>query len=531
MFTAIIADDEMKVCQLIQKLGNWDEMGIEVVATCSDGEEALANIMHHRPDIVLTDIRMPIYDGLALISKTKEMKIDSTFILISGYRHFEYAHSAMQFGVADYLLKPIDKEQLNNTLEKICKNIIEKRIREGADSVMRQIVSDNSARLQKKLVEDLLSSKILFARTITEINDLYKTNFREGLFQVLLVNTDMLSLHLEKMLFGEKVSTIADKQFSQKAEVFTVATDRGVFCVLNYLLDKRNEIKNQFTSFYRDILVLTEIYGKFALTVGVGIAVESINGLPESARTAELAEKAKIVLSGDKIIESGTAVFQELDVNTILNANRMKKLAIAMEALNVEEIRGWFEELSMIMEGYKRGNPLHIFEVRDRIVQRLSGFGDFTNMPESEQDTDYIVAVTDRAKSVSNLINTLCAETVRIADELLRAKNNLESKPVRAAKQYMAENYSRGITLEEVAAKVNFSPVYFSTVFKQQVGQSFTEYLTDIRINESKELLRNTTYNIAMIAGLVGYTDDKYFSKLFKKITGIKPNEFRRLYS
>lgn len=531
MFTAIIADDEKKVCQLIHKSGNWDELGIEIVAICYDGEDALASIVHHKPDIVLTDIRMPIYDGLVLIAKTKELEIDSVFILISGYRHFEYAHSAMQFGVADYLLKPIDKDQLNNTLEKICKSLIEKRMRESTDNVVRQIVSDNRIRLQTQLVDDLTKGKNLFAYTIPEINNLYKTRFHEGMFQVLLVNTDMLNLHLENMLFGEKVMTIAEKQFSQMAEVFAVATDRGVVCVLNYHLDKSNAIRNQFTFFYREILALTEIYGNFNLAIGAGIVVDSITKLQESAHTAELAEKAKIVLTSNKVIESSSMIFQAIDVNEILTAKCMKKLAIALEALNIDEVRGWFEELSILLEGYKNGNPLHIYEARDRIVQKMREFAEFSNMSESEKTFDYIVAVTDRAKSVKNLMYILSTEIVRIAEELLRDKSNQESKPVRSIKQYISENFSRNITLEEVAARVSFSPVYFSTLFKQQVGQSFTEYLTEVRINESKELLRNTNLNIAMIAGLVGYTDDKYFSKLFKKITGIKPNEFRKLYS
>lgn len=95
MYKAIIADDENKTCQLIQMLGKWEQFGIEIVAVCTDGEEAFQAIRKHTPDIVITDIRMPIYDGLQLIEKTKDSGLDTAFIIISGYRHFEYAQNAL----------------------------------------------------------------------------------------------------------------------------------------------------------------------------------------------------------------------------------------------------------------------------------------------------------------------------------------------------------------------------------------------------------------------------------------------------
>lgn len=120
---AIIADDEPKIIDLIRLLGNWEKYGIEIVDECHDGISALESIRKHRPDLVLSDIKMPDLDGLELIRITREEQIESHFILISGYRHFEYARSAVALNVIDYLLKPIDEEQLNKTLEKACREI------------------------------------------------------------------------------------------------------------------------------------------------------------------------------------------------------------------------------------------------------------------------------------------------------------------------------------------------------------------------------------------------------------------------
>ncbi len=123
MFKLIIADDEEKICDLIQILGEWNKFGIEVVAVCHDGEDTLNKIRKLQPDIVLTDIEMPEYNGLELIQKVREEQIGCEFILISGYKQFEYAHTALSYGVLDYILKPIDGTVLNRALATACEKI------------------------------------------------------------------------------------------------------------------------------------------------------------------------------------------------------------------------------------------------------------------------------------------------------------------------------------------------------------------------------------------------------------------------
>ncbi|MEG2731993.1 MAG: response regulator, partial [Clostridium sp.] len=119
MLKVIVADDEEKICQLIVKLVDWTSLGMEVAAIASNGIEAMEKIISLKPDIVITDIRMPGYDGLELIKRAKSEGINTEFIIISGYRHFEYAQNAIRYGVGDYLLKPIKKDELMDALKRI----------------------------------------------------------------------------------------------------------------------------------------------------------------------------------------------------------------------------------------------------------------------------------------------------------------------------------------------------------------------------------------------------------------------------
>ncbi|MEG1575342.1 MAG: response regulator, partial [Clostridium sp.] len=118
MLKVIVADDEEKICQLIVKLVDWTSLGMEVAAIASNGIEAMEKIISLKPDIVITDIRMPGYDGLELIKRAKSEGINTEFIIISGYRHFEYAQNAIRYGVGDYLLKPIKKDELMDALKR-----------------------------------------------------------------------------------------------------------------------------------------------------------------------------------------------------------------------------------------------------------------------------------------------------------------------------------------------------------------------------------------------------------------------------
>ena len=148
MYTAIIVDDEVKICQLIRCLGNWEEFGIRIVDVCQDGESAYDAIVKKRPDIVLTDIRMPVYDGLEILKKAREQGLDSSFIIISGYREFEYAKLAIQYGVVDFLVKPVNGEDLNLALKRSVEEINERR----QFLNMGEMISDNERNVKESFL-------------------------------------------------------------------------------------------------------------------------------------------------------------------------------------------------------------------------------------------------------------------------------------------------------------------------------------------------------------------------------------------
>ncbi len=146
-YRVIIADDERKILQLIRVLGHWEEYRIEIVDECRDGRSTLESIRRNRPDFVISDIKMPDLDGIELIEESRREGLECLFILVSGYRHFEYARSAIALNVVDYLLKPIEEERLNKTLEKVCRQIDQMREDREEKAELKQIRLRQQTRL------------------------------------------------------------------------------------------------------------------------------------------------------------------------------------------------------------------------------------------------------------------------------------------------------------------------------------------------------------------------------------------------
>ena len=172
MLRVLIADDESKVCQLIEKLVDWDALGMEVVAVAENGIEALEKIKEFHPDIVITDIRMPGYDGLDLIRLGKEEAPKAEFVIISGYRHFEYAQMAIRYGVNAYLLKPIKKDELTETLKRLSTRFRAQTEQLSQEEKTRLAIRSDEKNLRQAFLQDLVGrrKKETLSQPLLEIN-------------------------------------------------------------------------------------------------------------------------------------------------------------------------------------------------------------------------------------------------------------------------------------------------------------------------------------------------------------------------
>ena len=189
MIRVLVADDEEKVCQLICKLIHWEELEMKLVGTASNGIGSLQMIEAEHPDLVLTDIRMPGYDGMELLKRARIQNPDMEFIIISGYSHFEYAQTAIRYGVSDYILKPVNEEALNATLQKVRQRYMEHQVltEKNLEQKKQQVL--DQARVRETLWMDLEYARIPW--NMEALNEKYWYHFQEGKFRTFLIQADV----------------------------------------------------------------------------------------------------------------------------------------------------------------------------------------------------------------------------------------------------------------------------------------------------------------------------------------------------
>lgn len=528
MIRVIVADDEPKVCQLICGLVDWGALDMEVAGVAHNGIEALEMVETLSPDLIITDIRMPGYDGLELLARAKAARPDLDFIIISGYGHFEYAQSAIKYGVSDYLLKPIKKAELMETLSKM-RDKFRRRARQLSNAErMRLTLQNDIGKLRAGLFPALLSGELEGAE-LGRVNGEYHFHFRPGIFQVFIVKADCAAMENTGLL-EDKAAQILRGQFRQCHDAEIHLRGSRVYGVVNCDPEERKTVRRQLRGALEELSLLGGAFGKVRFTAGLGVPVEDLGEIGESLRTAQSNVAQRLVEGVGGVIENvpDQGVFRGEELLADFN----KEIGHALEVLDAAVAANAVDGLRVCaVEAAASGEALlrlaedacgaYFLQLRSH---RL-GAGDTRPLQEA------FMARVDHCCDMESLFACLACTVKESLDAILQDRKQADKRPIRAAKQYIQQNYMNPISLEEVSGAVGFSAAYFSSLFKKESGQNFLEYLSEVRMNKARELLKETNLNVAAICEQVGYNDLKHFTQSFKKATGLKPNEFRKLYA
>lgn len=531
MYKAIIADDENKVCQLIRVMGDWEALGIEIVDICHSGDDAWESIQKYEPDIVLTDIRMPVYDGLQIINKVNEkygMSRNICFIIISGYAEFEYARQAIQYNIVNYLLKPLDKKQLNDTLKKACNSLSTKQ---------QQVENEQRLTEQKRILQASCVSALQEMRSqedvsVGDLNRQYCTAFENGYYMGLFFNFPF-AISQNENLFLNTFSEMVCSRFSMCYEAILKTEGTGIYLVLNYRKDEQNTLMAIIQSFYKDICEVAKTYGEFQIYLGIGQEVTVIQDIRRSLVEAEIAELSRVLYEGKLLLAYSALEKNSISVYQLIPMTKFKELEQLLEKMNAFEVKKWFSDSFIFVEKerdvLKNADVLNdLRKIVMETVRKVLSDVDNGLVNKSLQELNLSLK---SASSFSNYLWIIKSKVSLLVEQVAEVVSKQESHPISAAKQYVQQHFSEPVTLAEVAENLNFSAVYFGHMFKKHTGKSFTSYLTDVRMENAKKLLKTSQYTIAQIADMVGYQDVKYFSKTFKATYGVKPTEYKKMVS
>ena len=535
MIKVLIADDELRICELIFRLIDWESLGMSVIAVAHDGRETIKIIKNEMPDIVITDIRMPGYNGVDVIRIGKEYNSYIQFIIISGYSQFDYAQNAIHYGVSDYLLKPVKAEELTKALLRI-KSRIDKNNQMYSQVKKAWTLEQQNRRLyREQLIMEIAHGKgfDVLTKDMNTLNEQYKYEFIPGFFTIVIVKADGLNFEekTESSFLYEKIQQSLSFAFAPvMQEMQGTMLDNGTYIFLFNYENEYAEIESQLHRLLNQMLLQKDVFKKLHLTIGLGKRVNCLAEVGKSYETAYLAIKDRILVGTDRIIEGKEKIVVQDYKDYFLHT--VRELENVVENLDDKRISDIIQECGTALSKDKEINGYQIEQSAKALVNSYLLSMQKNNYTLDEDDN----LLKDFMKSIENCISLgeiqeLLSGTLEQSLSEYRHKRALSgSKPIRDAKEYIRNNLAGNLTIQEVSEYVGYSSAHFSVRFKQECGITFSDYVMESRIEKSKELLKNTRETIESIAAAVGYSDVKSFTKNFKKYTEVKPSQYRKIY-
>lgn len=526
--TVVIVDDEFRIAQLIRQLIHWDELNMKCQAILSDGEKAYDEIINRTPDIVMTDIRMPKVDGLDLIKMTQKKGLSVNFIVISGYKEFEYAHRALEYGVEDYLIKPIKENELNAALQKIRIKIDSADMQTDYTQKMQATVKESEKILRKNFLSRMIDNK---ETPVQNLNNLHISNSGYIAIDVKLDSIEVSKIDSkEDLLVMNNISSFVEELLGDMVEELIVTSKPGlhIYCVMRYTDTSEEKLRKSLDDIKLKINGKLDAFDQYYVTIGVG-RKHAFSELHNSINEAYQAVCNRMIFGADKVIfASELPKFDRINTEDYL-AEARDTIQRCVASNNKDNLLHYVTQLYYNLNE-KTIDCTIFYTIADRLSAMF--FDDiqysYGNVEKAKMNM-YIKCQNCNRKA--SLVQTLKDSLSEYLDLMQIQEHKEIIKPIRLSKDYIEQHFNEKITLEEISALVGLSPAYFSTLFKKETGTNLINYINEIRINHAKMLLQTTDETIAAISNTVGYTDQRYFSKTFHKITGIKPILYRRLHA
>ncbi|MFE0559994.1 response regulator [Paenibacillus sp. NPDC058910] len=509
---------------------NWEEQGIRVAGVSSNGEEGLTLINGLRPDLVITDIRMPIMDGLSMLRLVLEENPSCKVILISGYADFEYAQQAVQLGAFDFVVKPFTEEDMMSAVLRAKAEVMEERSKRISLREMENKLRESMPALRQEYFALLISHRTSWEEA-SERWEFLNIELEPRGFVVMLIEIDRFREQVAEQSIQEmelirfSLLNIMQETLAHYARsvLFRARHDQYLAVLNDTGPSSPIEIAEQCC---RNM----ERYTKFTVSVGVGGRVEEISGLPDSYRQAHRALSHHLFTEGnaaimyDDFLQSGSQEPLALEYKD--------ELLLALRSGNAVRTDAMLSAISeALQKRISRQNPDYLLSLYDELAaSAIRTLYEMVSYSEIQPLIQRFRTVQGTAglplASLQRQLLVLCTEGA----ELVRRNSLSEGqKVIYKAIGYIKGRLSEDITVGECAAHVHLSASYFSSLFKQVTGMTVTQYITSERIQKARLLLVEGA-QVQEVAAAVGYEERRYFSEMFKKITGQTPTEFRAGY-
>lgn len=516
-YKVLLIDDEPIIIEGLKIIIPWDNYNCQIIGTISKSLEALKLIETYKPDIVIADINMPNLSGIEMIRQSLNIH-PCKFIVLSGYSDFSYAKQCISLGVQEYLLKPLDKDLLIKSLQKVQKQIDEEKSIKKTAVFLEEANKKLFYLSQDETLRDIMNS--LYDSNTDFLNVLgdFSINLKSSLYYTVATvqfPTDFKNLDPRQAL-DEEIS----KQFKNYLLFYT---GNNIYaCLLSLETEK---YFNEISQLHRN---LRERLNS-DICIGVGKDYNEIQKVTLSYKQANFSLSYKNIRGFHSINYFNNDLKQAHYILTIPN-DLLNNFYASLKQDNFQVISSSIEKIYYYMKKICNmpilGIQINSLNLIMNSFQQYANEDNLLNIP-SYENADYIQEI-----STINQVNELEKYVINKIYLLINSQSHINigksTNVIHQIEKYINTNYSEDLSLATVSKKFYISPIYLSQSFKKQTGQLYLNYVTQVKINAAKKMLESTDMMIYEIAEKLNYKDSKYFSRLFEKKTGKKPSDYRK---
>lgn len=535
MFKVVIIDDEALVRIGIKSIINWEEQDCELIGEAANGQLGYDLIKNKKPDIVITDIKMPVMDGLQMIEQLVNEGIKSKFVILSGYDEFELVRRAMKYGVDEYLIKlELEPEVLINILSRIKEKIMSDYKRKNEEYKLEKHMRDNKYFMREDLFKRIIGKTIDDSEIKDELKyqniKLTEKNISFIIIQIKDAGKFEKYNETDLNLLEFSILNILDEIVNDFFTAYSFKLSIKEYAIIFSSEDiSEEEFRKKVDNMTERLITMLKQYFNIHVIIGVSDKNNGFSNIDNAYMQCIKALKQSFYNGSKNVIYFNNL---NLDNNIDKNANVYEisdDLLKYIELSDIEAIEITFQNIIDILKEEKLSRKT-AYDVCGKIAYLIttSVENNEENLEQIFGDGGSIFEKISKLASIEEII--LWLENIKkgLCSLLLSRDKAQNNKIITKAKKVVRENVDKTISLHDIAGILNISPGYFSTIFKQYTGISFIDYVTEVRIDEAKKLLKESNYKIYQIAQMTGYENAYYFSKVFKKVTGITPKEFEK---
>nr|WP_239583423.1 response regulator [Metabacillus iocasae] len=519
----MIVDDEQHVREGIRLLGEWKENGVSQVLEAESGEQAIQLIEVYKPEIIFTDMKMPEVDGIALLEWIKNNHPTSKSIVVTGYDDYHYMRKAIHFGSMDYILKPIDPGILNDTLVRAVKDWEREEEDRQQHNNSHQLINEMKPIYRDRKLTQLMNNQLLNAAIYKEFGFHLSQQY-----QVAIIRVDQKAVYAfqrdRDLAYFSILNIVNEMLHEEKCGIaFRYLSNKGEIVVIFW--DHFSRVQNMLETMHKNMKKVLEV----CCFIASGPVINNLENLMLSYNGAK-----EVLMNINVLDKNPLKVYTESQINRLAIINLIDYSSHVKEAVQLGQQELFEEIISTISEGFQTHRYLSLkqllhFEKEYQLMsqQWLKKYEISYIVNEKGEEVVYFFFNDEGCFELQRYMNRKRKEIHLFMKIVKRHAKKQNPDVIYEIEQFLQANFDRDVKLQEISDRFYLSREYISRKFKQEFNENISDYLVKVRMNKAKQLLRNEDLKVYEVANMIGYQDDKYFRKVFKKIEGVTPNEYR----